>query len=226
MSCCRGSKQLGTNDSFSFLFLTRKRSRDGRHADAAPLSTTAHHVICFGHGGASEDRAVNGRSLEEVQKRGGWNSINSVRRYEKHVVSRYVEDLIRTFLERIGTRTQFGTTLEKTLTRALTGSTSRIGRVFLCISNTVRPVGSMSNTHTGYAVLILDPCRGPAFDVGQSAVTSTVLELLAVGRVLGLWSGTPSLASVQRNSQVLQVDRFLRACAALGVPTGEHSPFD
>ena len=36
------------------------------------------------HGGASEDRAMNERSLLEVQKRGGWRSFQSVRRYEKH----------------------------------------------------------------------------------------------------------------------------------------------
>jgi len=36
------------------------------------------------HGGASEDRAMNERSLLEVQKRGGWRCFQSVRRYEKH----------------------------------------------------------------------------------------------------------------------------------------------
>ena len=52
------------------------------------------------HGGASEDRAVNAGSLEEVQKRGGWKSFNSVRRYEKHarfslVVSKFPPELLR-----------------------------------------------------------------------------------------------------------------------------------
>jgi len=36
------------------------------------------------HGVASEDRAMNERSLLEVQKRGGWRCFQSVRRYEKH----------------------------------------------------------------------------------------------------------------------------------------------
>ena len=36
------------------------------------------------HGGASEDRAVNASSLEEVQKCAGWKSFNRVRRNEKH----------------------------------------------------------------------------------------------------------------------------------------------
>ena len=89
--------------------------------------------------------------------------------------------------------------LWKRLYRALTGPTLRVGRVFLCIFNTARLVGSMSNTH-GYAVLFLDTSRGPAFDVGQPGVASTVLGWRAAGRVLGLWSVTPSLDSVQRNS--------------------------
>ena len=36
------------------------------------------------HGGASHDRIVNRRSLEEVAKRGRWRARLSVRRYEKH----------------------------------------------------------------------------------------------------------------------------------------------
>ena len=31
---------------------------------------------------------------------------------------------------------------------------------------------------------------------------------------------------MQRNVQVLHVGGFLRACAALGIPAGEHSPFE
>ena len=87
------------------------------------------------------------------------------------------------------------------------------------IFNTARPVGTILSGH-GYAVLFLGPSRGPG-------VASTVLGWLAAGRVLGLWSGTPSLNnSAQRKSQVLHVGRFLRACAALGIPAGEHSSFD
>ena len=40
---------------------------------------------------------------------------------------------------------------------------------------------------------------------------------------LGLWCGTPSLDSVQRNCQVVHVGRFLLAGAAIGVLAG---PFD
>ena len=53
-----------------------------------------------------------------------------------------------------------------------------------------------------------------------------MLEWHVAGRFLGMWCGTPSLDSVQRNVQVLHVGCFLRACAALGIPAGEHSPFD
>ena len=41
-------------------------------------------AYCLRHGGASEDRAQNTRPLLEVMKRGGWKSLNSLRRYEKH----------------------------------------------------------------------------------------------------------------------------------------------
>ena len=36
------------------------------------------------HGGASHDRLVGARSLNEVQQRGNWQSPRSVRRYDKH----------------------------------------------------------------------------------------------------------------------------------------------
>ena len=73
-----------------------------------------------------------------------------------------------------------------------------------------RPVGTILSTH-GCAVPFLDPSCGPAFDVGQSGVASTVLVWLAAGRVCG---------------EVIHVGRFLRACAALGIPAGEHSSCD
>ena len=53
-----------------------------------------------------------------------------------------------------------------------------------------------------------------------------MLGWLAVGRVWSLWFGTPWLNSAQRHSQVHHVGRFLRACAPLGIPAGEESPFD
>ena len=55
----------------------------------------------------------------------------------------------------------------------------------------------------------LDSSRGSSFDVGHSGVISTVLGWLTADQVLGLWSGTLSLNSVQRNSQALYVDRIL-----------------
>ena len=60
-------------------------------------------------------------------------------------------------------------------------------------------------------IFFLDPARGPAFGIGQPGVASRVLLWLAAGRVLGMWCGTPSLDFVQRNAQVLEVGRFLRA---------------
>jgi len=36
------------------------------------------------HGGASHDRMINRRPLDEVRKRGRWQTARSVRRYEKH----------------------------------------------------------------------------------------------------------------------------------------------
>ena len=47
-------------------------------------------------------------------------------------------------------RTRLGMTLERALARALTSSTLSGGRVFLCIFNTARPVGSILFSH-GYA---------------------------------------------------------------------------
>ncbi|CAK0826393.1 unnamed protein product [Prorocentrum cordatum] len=41
-------------------------------------------LYCLRHGGASHDRIVGRRSLEEVAKRGRWRARLSVRRYEKH----------------------------------------------------------------------------------------------------------------------------------------------
>ena len=73
-----------------------------------------------------------------------------------------------------------------------------------------RLFGTILSTH-GCAVLFLDPSRGPAFDVGQLGVASTVLVWLAAGRAWG---------------EVIHVGRFLRACAALGIPAGEHSSCD
>ena len=153
---------------------------------------------------------------KEVQNCGGWKSFNSVRRSEKHARLSLVMSKIPPELLRHWKRLQRVRSLD-----LLKASDD----YFLCILTTARPVGTILSGH-GYAVLFPGPSRGPAFDVGQPGVASTVLKWLAAGRVLGLWSGTPSLNSVQRNSQVLHAGRFLCACAALGISAGEHSPFD
>ena len=138
------------------------------------------------HGGASEDRAVNARSLEDVKKRRLEELQQCTTLRKTCPLGRgYVQDPSRASPARTSTRTRPGTTLEKALTRALTGSTLSVGRVLPCIFNAARPVGKIFNGH-GYAVLFLDPSRGPAFDVGQPGVVSTVLGWLAAGRVLGL----------------------------------------
>jgi integrase len=41
------------------------------------------HLYRLRHGGASHDAAEKVRSLEEIQKRGGWRSFSSVARYSK-----------------------------------------------------------------------------------------------------------------------------------------------
>ena len=41
---------------------------------------------CLRHGGASHDAATRSRSLAQVQLRGGWAAMESLKRYEKHGV--------------------------------------------------------------------------------------------------------------------------------------------
>ena len=102
------------------------------------------------HGGASEDRAVSARSLEEVQKRGRWKSFTSVRRYEKLarlslVMSKCRQSFSSKDLRSNATWNDFGE-----------GSDACAARL----------VGTILSIH-GCVVLFLDPSRGPAFDVGQ-----------------------------------------------------------
>ena len=207
------------------LFVHASDKGNGKRVETAPLSATANHAKnpharrCErGPRGQRQKsgRGAEARRLEELLQ-------CATLRKTRPLVPDHVQDPSRASPTRTGTRTRPGTTLEKALTRALTGSTLSVGRVFFCIFNAARPVDTILNGH-GYAVLLLDPSRGLAFGVGQPGVASTVLEWLAAGRVWGQWSGTPSLNSAQRNSQALHVGRFLRACAALGNPAGEHSP--
>ncbi|CAK0882535.1 unnamed protein product, partial [Prorocentrum cordatum] len=51
---------------------------------ALGLQSLGATLYCLRHGGASHDRIVGRRSLEEVAKRGRWRARLSVRRYEKH----------------------------------------------------------------------------------------------------------------------------------------------
>ena len=48
---------------------------------ASVLSSVPH---CLRHGGASHDVATRSRSLAQVQLRGGWSTVESLKRYEKH----------------------------------------------------------------------------------------------------------------------------------------------
>ena len=49
--------------------------------DLAQLNMTPH---CLRHGGPRTDRLLNARSLQDVQRRGRWLAMDSVRRHEKH----------------------------------------------------------------------------------------------------------------------------------------------
>ena len=81
---CTCSKTIEAKDSSSFPSRTRKRQRKLKTRNKLRCQQLQITPCALRHGGASEDRAVNARSLEEVQKRGGWKSFNSVRRSEKH----------------------------------------------------------------------------------------------------------------------------------------------
>ena len=129
------------------------------------------------HGGASEDRAVNDRSLEEVQNCGGWKSFNRVRRNEKHARLSLVMSKIPPELLRHRKRLQRVRSLDLL---------ENVGRFFplyshnspSCRHNFERSRICSSLSWTLPAV--------PPFDVGQPGVASTVLKWLAAGRVLGL----------------------------------------
>ena len=87
------------------------------------------------HGGASEDRAVNARSLEEVQKRGGCESFAMYDGTKNTCENPWLcpKNPARASPARAGTRARPGTTLEEASTRALTGPTRSVGRVFLSL---------------------------------------------------------------------------------------------
>jgi len=75
---------LRENDHvFPFDYPTLLRAWNGS-LSALMLSHLRLSPYCLRHGGASEDRASSSRPLLEVQKRGGWRTFESVRRYEKH----------------------------------------------------------------------------------------------------------------------------------------------
>ena len=153
--------------------------RNGKRVETAPLSKTANHAIhpqtrrcergsrCQRCQRQKSGRGAEARRLEELQQCTTLRKICPL-------VPGCVQDPSRASPARTGTRTRLGTSLEKALTRALTGSTLSVGRVFVCIFNEARPVGTSLNGH-GCAVLFLDPSRGPACVVGQPGVASTVL---------------------------------------------------
>ena len=122
------------------------------------------------------------------------------------------------------TRERPGTTLEKASTRALTATWS-IGRVFLSIFNAARPVVSIMCAH-GYGVFF------------RTLLVDQRLTLDNLVWPQKCWDGLRQASSwvcgVERHRwtlcngilKIVHVGRFLRACAALGIPAGEHSPFD
>ena len=59
----------------------------------------------------------------------------------------------------------------------------------------------------------------------SSLGSMVTLDYVTPLTVWSLWCGTPSMNSAQRRSEVHHVGRFLCACAALGIPANEHSPF-
>ena len=78
--------------TFSHSDLSRKCKEISDHLQVSTL-----HPCLFSlrHGGASHDRATGSRSLLEVQQRGRWKSLDSVRRYEKHALINKVLHLLR-----------------------------------------------------------------------------------------------------------------------------------
>ena len=53
-------------------------------ADALNVGVLRPSLYCLRHGGASHDRLVGARHLEEVRQRGAWRAHSSVTRYDKH----------------------------------------------------------------------------------------------------------------------------------------------
>ena len=116
---------------FSILVHARDK-RNGKHVETALVSATENHAInpqtrrC--ERGTRCQRQKSGRCaetrrLEELQQ-------CATLRKKSPLVPGYVQDPSRASPARTGTRTRPGTTLEKALTRALTGSTLSVGRVF------------------------------------------------------------------------------------------------
>lgn len=82
--------------------LTHQELSKAFHAIAARLNVSRLRPCLYSlrHGGASHDRAVLARSLQEVQQRGGWKTHESVRRYEKHgLINKELARLDRQTLE-------------------------------------------------------------------------------------------------------------------------------
>ena len=125
-----------------------------------PLSTTADHAICPPTQRRERrpcchrqkpGRSAETRRMEELQQ-------CATLRETCSLVLGYVQDPARTSPARAGSRTRPGTTLEKALTRALTGPALSVWRVFICIFTTARPVRTILSGH-GCAVLFLDHSR-------------------------------------------------------------------
>ena len=106
---------------FSYTLATKEMENALKQLRCQQLQITPYALR---HGGASEDRAVNARSQEEWQKRGGWKSFNSVRRYEKHArLSLDMSKIPRELLQQGPALERDLERLWKSSTRALAGPT-------------------------------------------------------------------------------------------------------
>eukprot|EP00973_Karenia_brevis_P002864 388771-Karenia_brevis.AAC.1 len=67
------------------------------------------------HGGASRDALMKLRSLPEIQRRGRWSSLDSVKHYEKHARTQsHLHQIPRSTLDYgLRSRTTFNTLLQK-----------------------------------------------------------------------------------------------------------------
>ena len=93
--------------------------RHSHDLDLSQLNMTPH---CLRHGGPSTDRLLNARSLQDVQRRGRWLAMDSVRRYEKH--GRLLRQLNRMNWSQLSAGDEANTWLERYLPKLVRESAS------------------------------------------------------------------------------------------------------